>query len=280
MTPQSKVSRSPSRCPKCGTAKKSGKYSCCARGGAWFTNCGDAGDTQFEHTWAEGVEACESRLPRDGVLRAVFVWISCHYNRLSWCLSPTPFKARVRSKVVLRHSFRFSLLTCVYPRCLIEASATAFRSVVSSNGRCDKCGIIKKSGKYSCCAHGGAWFKKCGNVGAMKFDHTWAEGVEACNQFASSVSFEPRPREMLRHAQYTYRHAPYTYRHAPYTYPHAELIAWLLNSTRARNATKQQIQLNRHFSVPRAGIIDSDKDCVALVKVTVWVGCLLVASHL
>ena len=45
-------------CFKCGTVKKSGKLSCCARGGSWFKNCGDAGDSKFEHTWVEGVQAC------------------------------------------------------------------------------------------------------------------------------------------------------------------------------------------------------------------------------
>ena len=50
-------------CPNCGTAKKSGKRSCCARGGAWFKKCGDAGDTKFEHTWAEGVQACKNDWP-------------------------------------------------------------------------------------------------------------------------------------------------------------------------------------------------------------------------
>ena len=48
-------------CPKCGTSKKSGKRSCCARGGAWFKNCGDEDDLKFEHTWFQGIQACESR---------------------------------------------------------------------------------------------------------------------------------------------------------------------------------------------------------------------------
>ena len=47
-------------CPKCGEMKKSGRGSCCARGGAWFKNCGDAGDTQFDHSWSEGIQACEN----------------------------------------------------------------------------------------------------------------------------------------------------------------------------------------------------------------------------
>ena len=45
-------------CPKCGTVRKTTKLSCCARGGAWFRQCGDAGDTNFEHTWIEGIQAC------------------------------------------------------------------------------------------------------------------------------------------------------------------------------------------------------------------------------
>ena len=49
-----------SACTKCGTIKKSGKRSCCARGGAWFKNCGDAGDTKFDHTWVQGIQACKS----------------------------------------------------------------------------------------------------------------------------------------------------------------------------------------------------------------------------
>ena len=49
-------------CLKCGATKKSGKRSCCAPGGAWFKNCGDAGDIKFDHTWTEGVQACKSTL--------------------------------------------------------------------------------------------------------------------------------------------------------------------------------------------------------------------------
>ena len=52
-------------CPKCGTLKHSGKVTCCARGGAWFKNCGDFGDTRFDHTWAEGVDACKSKSTGD-----------------------------------------------------------------------------------------------------------------------------------------------------------------------------------------------------------------------
>ena len=52
---------SSTQCPKCGLSKKSGKRSCCSRGGAWFNKCGDAGDSRFEHTWVEGIQACQSK---------------------------------------------------------------------------------------------------------------------------------------------------------------------------------------------------------------------------
>ena len=43
----------------CGVTKKSGKHSCCAPGGSWFQNCGDFGDSKFDHTWFEGIQACK-----------------------------------------------------------------------------------------------------------------------------------------------------------------------------------------------------------------------------
>ena len=52
---------SSSSCPKCGTNRQSGTRSCCAPGGAWVGNCGDPGDSNFEHTWFEGNEACKSK---------------------------------------------------------------------------------------------------------------------------------------------------------------------------------------------------------------------------
>ena len=48
-------------CPKCGVFKKSGRVSCCAPGGAWFDRCGGAGNSNVDHKWSEGVEACERK---------------------------------------------------------------------------------------------------------------------------------------------------------------------------------------------------------------------------
>ena len=48
-------------CPACGIIKKSGKLSCCGRGGSWFGTCGSAGNANLVHTWYEGVWACKAQ---------------------------------------------------------------------------------------------------------------------------------------------------------------------------------------------------------------------------
>ena len=65
-------------CSKCGTTKVFGKLSCCAPGGSWFKNCGDADDTMIDHTWAEGVQACKSKLCEESEFSDLF----CGENRL------------------------------------------------------------------------------------------------------------------------------------------------------------------------------------------------------
>merc|ERR1712224_388105 len=47
-------------CTTCGTVKNSGKRSCCARGGVWFNKCGNPGDSNYGHTWTDGVQACNA----------------------------------------------------------------------------------------------------------------------------------------------------------------------------------------------------------------------------
>ena len=42
---------------------KSVRSSCCGRGGSWFRNCGSAGNSNLEHKWVEGIQACKSRSP-------------------------------------------------------------------------------------------------------------------------------------------------------------------------------------------------------------------------
>ena len=46
---------------------------------------------------------------------------------------------------------------------------------------CPACGIVKRSGKLSCCAPGGSWFGNCGSAGNANLEHTWHEGIRVCN---------------------------------------------------------------------------------------------------
>ena len=48
-------------CSKCGTVGKSGKSSCCGRGGSWFKSCGVTGNARLQHTWYEGIQSCKAR---------------------------------------------------------------------------------------------------------------------------------------------------------------------------------------------------------------------------
>ena len=41
--------------------EKSGKISCCGRGGSWFKNCGGTRNAKLGHTWYEGILACKAR---------------------------------------------------------------------------------------------------------------------------------------------------------------------------------------------------------------------------
>jgi surface protein len=59
--------------------------------------------------------------------------------------------------------------------------STSTLALVSSNTiACLKCGMFKKSGRVSCCAPGGGWYKNCGGADNRNADHKWFEGVEAC----------------------------------------------------------------------------------------------------
>ena len=60
-TPSGMTTITVSVCSRCGTIAKSGKPSCCGRGGSWFKNCGGAGNTKLDHTWYEGIQACKAR---------------------------------------------------------------------------------------------------------------------------------------------------------------------------------------------------------------------------
>ena len=69
---------------------------------------------------------------------------------------------------------------------------------ICATAMCPKCGV-DKDGALSCCFRNGAWFKKCGNPGDSKFEHTWLEGNQACKSArttpttTSVITSEPTP---------------------------------------------------------------------------------------
>ena len=139
-------------CPKCGTFKKSDRVSCCAPGGAWYTNCGGDGSRNADHRWFEGLEACKCK-SKVKVMRLI-------------------------DPLCIPSSDHFSL--CVFEHCLcVRPTAMAVGLV------CPKCGTVKKSGKMSCCGRGGSWFRKCGSFGNT---HTWYEGIQICKTRSRSIA--------------------------------------------------------------------------------------------
>ena len=61
-------------------------------------------------------------------------------------------------------------------------STPVITSTIDRSITCPICGTFRKSGRFSCCAPGGAWFKNCGGLGIKKFDHRWSEGLKACKR--------------------------------------------------------------------------------------------------
>ena len=124
------------------------------------------------------------------------------------------------------------------------------RASAARSESCPKCGHAKKSGKPSCCARGGAWFHKCGDVVNNKFDHTWAEGIQACNGFVGSISAD-----------------------APGPVRDKNNIEQPIKSTGLRNADEQASSIRPVVNVPDAGAVDCE-DRVELAKFVVFAGLL------
>ena len=53
-------------------------------------------------------------------------------------------------------------------------------SMIDRKRTCPRCGKFRTSGRVSCCAPGGAWFKNCGRFRSKIVDHNWSEGAKAC----------------------------------------------------------------------------------------------------
>ena len=106
---------------------------------------------------------------------------------------------------------------------------------------CSKCGVAKKSGKSSCCARGGAWFKNCGDADDKQFDHTWAEGIQACEGIRDLVSVKSPPQVMLRHV-------------GSNVYP-------VIHTTKPQNTTRERTDTDQPSSVSNVGSMGS-AECV------------------
>lgn len=135
-------------------------------------------------------------------------------------------------------------LTLWHPNLPLDAPTTT-RLTVSSSSECHKCSTTKKSGKPSCCARGGAWFKNCGDAGDKHFDHTWTEGIQVCKDFETSVSIKSASQVILRHA-------------GDILYPP--------NTVQSRNATQQQTNIYRPGDIFDTSSSTDCEDCVALAE--------------
>ena len=138
-------------------------------------------------------------------------------------------------------------LVLLHVRMPTELSRATSKSKVINSEGCSKCGIVKQSGKLSCCARGGAWFKKCGDVGDSNFDHTWVDGIQACKGFASSSSVESLSLLMLRYDQ---------------TNSQSQ------NTSRSPNVTHHQENIYPTTSMSDASTTDYE-GCVELTKIIV-----------
>ena len=62
-------------------------------------------------------------------------------------------------------------------------STSPITSTIDRTIMCARCGTFRKSGRVSCCAPGGAWFKNCGGgLSSKNVHHRWSEGVVACTR--------------------------------------------------------------------------------------------------
>ena len=128
------------------------------------------------------------------------------------------------------------------------------RTTVSAirSKECPKCGTNKKSGKLSCCARGGTWFQKCGQVGDTNFDNTWVEGIHVCNDFASSLLVQ-----------------------APTQAGRDRIMSQSTSTNELRNAAQQDVNIDPTSKVSDADTADCT-DHVLVAKIAVFTSSLLI----
>ena len=149
-----------------------------------------------------------------------------------------------------------------------------------SSSECPTCGTNSKDGRRSCCARGGAWFKKCGNAGDVKFAHTWAQGMKACTGVVSSVPVKGPLQVVLRQMGNIIDHPSNTTQSRNGARQQGDIV-YPLGTARPQNVTPQQTDTStyRDGFVSSAGTMDS-KDCVGVSKIAIWICVLLNISRL
>ena len=128
-----------------------------------------------------------------------------------------------------------------------------------NNKHCSKCGSTKQSGKQSCCARGGAWFENCGDVGDTQFDHTWAEGIQACKGIGSLISAKSSLQGILHHVEHN-------------AYP-------VINAKPQNTITRERMLIYHPGSVRNVSNMDSG-DCASPTKALVCTLSLFIISNL
>ena len=94
----------------------------------------------------------------------------------------TPATNQVPHQYVSRQPIPERELIGRTPIATTSVSAPGITSTIMKTMACPKCGTFTKSGRNSCCAPRGAWFKNCGGARNNNVDHNWFEGVAACKR--------------------------------------------------------------------------------------------------
>jgi hypothetical protein len=97
--------------------------------------------------------------------------------------NPTSVTTQVTHQYVSRRPITERELKARAPITMtVSTSTLVIAPTIAHKIQCPKCGKFKKSGRVSCCAPGGAWYKNCGGSGGRYVGYRWFEGTDACKR--------------------------------------------------------------------------------------------------
>ena len=76
-------------------------------------------------------------------------------------------------------------------------STPSITPTVANAMTCSKCGTFEKSGRVSCCAPGGAWYKNCGGAKNRIVEHRWFDGLKACESKSKADGMQITKQQLL-----------------------------------------------------------------------------------